>query len=71
MLTIPKPAPIWKSEADIRSLVQSARRAKASLLAILTDIDTRVGRRRDELNRSLSDLDMKSRLRAVDARSPP
>lgn len=58
---------VWLSEPEIRTLVQNARRAKASLVALIAGIDEKVAQRRDVLNKSLNDLDVKDRLRAVDA----
>ncbi len=67
MTLIPTPTPVWLSEQAVRELVVSARRAKASLLAIISSIDSKVEARRATINQSLSDLDMKARLAAVDA----
>lgn len=66
-MTIQKRAPVWLSETDVRTLVQGARKAKAELLAIVQGIEAKVSARRDELNRSLSDLGTAARLQAVDA----
>lgn len=66
-MNIPTPTPVWMSEAQVRDLVISARRAKASLLAIISGIDTKVAARRDVINKSLNDLDVRERMRAVDA----
>jgi hypothetical protein len=62
----PKLVPVWLSESDVRSLVQNARKANASLLSIVNGIDAQVEARRKSLNENLSDLDIKSRLVAVD-----
>lgn len=67
MTIIPQPTPVWLSEQATRELVISARRAKASLLAIISGIDSKVEARRATINNSLNDLDVKDRLRAVDA----
>jgi hypothetical protein len=67
MTIIPQPTPVWLSEAQVRDLVVSARRAKASLLAVIAGIDERVAKRRDQINNSLADLSMKDRVAAVDA----
>jgi hypothetical protein len=66
-MKITKPAPVWLSEADVRALVVSARKAKADLVAIVEGIEAKVAKRRDELNRSLADLDTRARLQAIDA----
>ena len=66
-MTIPTPTPVWLSAEQVRETVQKARRAKAELLAILAGIDAKVEKRREELNRSLSDLGTKARLAAIDA----
>lgn len=67
MTIIPQPTPVWLSEQAVRELVQNARKAKASLLAIIAGIDGKVEARRTTINNSLSDLDTKARLAAVDA----
>lgn len=67
MTIIPQPTPVWLSEQAVRTLVQDARRAKASLLAVIAGIDEKVSKRRDTINRSLADLSMKDRVAAVDA----
>ena len=66
-MNAPKAPATWLSEHDVRNLVLSARKAKASLIAIITGIEGRVAARRDVLNRSLSDLDTKARLAALDS----
>lgn len=66
-MNTPKIPPVWLSEQQVRDLVLNARRAKASLEAIISGIDSKVAARRDTINRSLGDLDVKDRLRAVDA----
>lgn len=55
------------SEHDVRALVVAARKAKSDLLAIIADVDAKVAKRRDELNRSLSDLGTAARLQAIEA----
>lgn len=67
MTIIPQPTPVWLSEAQVRDLVVSARKAKASLLAVIAGIDEKVSKRRDQINQSLADLSMKDRAAAVDA----
>lgn len=66
-MTIPTPTPVWLSEAQVRDLVLSARKSKASLLAVIAGIDEKVSKRRDTINNSLADLSMKDRVAAVDA----
>lgn len=64
-MTISKPAPVWLNEHDVRTLVQSARKAKADLLAIIEGIEAKVAKRRDELNKGLADLGTAARLHAI------
>lgn len=66
-MNTPKAPAIWLSEQAVRDLVLSARKAKAALVALVAGIDDKVATRRDAINKSLSDLDVKDRLRAVDA----
>lgn len=66
-MNTPKIPPVWLSEAQVRDLVVSARKAKASLVALIAGIDSKVEARRETINKSLGDLDVKDRLRAVDA----
>ncbi len=66
-MNTPKAPAVWLSEQAVRDLVNSARKAKASLVALVAGIDEKVAKRRATINQSLGDLDVKDRLRAVDA----
>jgi hypothetical protein len=66
-MNTPKAPAIWLSETDVRALVQNARRAKDALVALVNGVDAKVEARRATITQSLSDLDVKDRLRAVDA----
>lgn len=66
-MNIPTPAPTWLSEAQVRTLVQNARKAKADLLVVIEGIDTKIAERRQVLTTSLADLDTKARLAAIDS----
>lgn len=66
-MNTPKIPPVWLSETQVRELVQKARKAKDALVAIVNGIDAKVAARRELLNKSLSDLDTKDRLRAIDS----
>lgn len=66
-INIPKPAPIWLSETEVRDLVKNARKAKADLLSVIAGIDARIAERRKVLTTSLADLDTKARLAAIDS----
>lgn len=65
-MTIPTPTPVWLSAEQVRETVQKARRAKSELVALIEGIEAKVAKRRDELNRSLSDLGTKARLAAIE-----
>lgn len=66
-MNTPKAPSVWLNATQVRDLVLSARKAKASLIAIITGIEERVAARRDVLTKSLSDLDTKARLVAIDS----
>lgn len=51
-MTPPKTAPIWLSETDVRSLVQNARKAKASIVSLIAGLDKQVETRRTSWSRT-------------------
>lgn len=64
-----KPVPLaahYLSPIDVRSLVQAARKTKADLVTLVTNLESQVQARRETLSGHLASLDVKDRLRALD-----